>query len=138
MEGVPPAPRIQYRRIPDPTKPAKPAAVRPTVAQEPLDPLFEDDPRPSTIITQPVPDVNLGWDILIPLGGFIVCIGILWFGIFNAGGFYTTGTRLEGDLARIFYVWQVGNLMEIAGVVGGWECLKKLIQNVVTLRKSYS
>lgn len=131
-----PTPRLPFRRIPDPTLVPKEAPVRPKVTQEPLEPLFEDESRPSTIIKPQNESVNVYQDLVMPAGGLIICLGILWFGIFNAGSFYATGTRFSGDLATIFYVWQVGNLLEIVGVVAGWECLKMTIKGLVSLRKS--
>lgn len=136
-EPMPPR-RLPFRRIDDPTPQiaSKPAQKRPAVVQEPLEPLFEDEARPSTLIKPQNESVSVSRDIIIPAGGLIICIGLLWFGIFNAGSFYMQSTRFSGDLATIFYVWQVGTLLEIIGVVGGIECLKMLIPGILAARKS--
>jgi hypothetical protein len=116
-----------FRRIPDPTIKKKPAI--PTII-EPLDSetYFEDEPkdtRPSTIIPHN-PTAKALPALLLPVIGIIVGLVLLAFGIFNAGGFYEQGSRLSGGLATFFYVWQIGNLLEIVGVIVVWECLKKI------------
>lgn len=136
VEPMPPR-RLPFRRIENPATPpaSKPAQKRPAVVQEPLEPLFEDEARPSTLIKPQNEPVSVSRNIIIPAGGLLVCIGLLWYGIFNAGSFYMQSTRFSGDLATIFYVWQVGTLLEIIGVVGGIECLKMLIPGIIALRR---
>jgi hypothetical protein len=125
-------PEGTFRRIPDPTIPKN------TVPVESNDPLFEDKPaaperppdtRPSTVapslFSKTLPAIHAP-AVLWPVLGLLVGLGVLWFGIFNAGGFYEQGSRLSGSLAVFFYVWQVGNILEIIGVVIAWENLKKI------------
>lgn len=124
-----------FRRIPDPTIP-KPLPV--PVKPEEDDSLFEKEPaatspradtRPSTIaipvFNKTLPAVHAP-AILWPVAGLLVGLIILWFGIFNAGGFYEQGSRLSGSLATFFYVWQVGTILEIFGVMIAWENLKRI------------
>ena len=121
-----------FRRIPDPTIPKN------TIPVESSDSLFEDRPTPPdiqadtrastvapSIFNRTLPAIHAP-AFLWPIIGLIVGLGILWFGIFNAGGFYEQGSRLSGSLAVFFYVWQVGTLLEIIGVVIAWENLKKI------------
>lgn len=122
-----------FRRIPDPTIPKN------VVPIESNDSLFEDKPasppdipvdtRPSTIapafFRKALPTIHAP-AMLFPIIGLLAGLVVLWFGIFNAGGFYEQGSRLSGSLAVFFYVWQVGNILEIVGVIVAWESLKKI------------
>jgi hypothetical protein len=121
-----------FRRIPDPTIPKN------TIPVESNDPLFEDRPAPpdvpvetrvSTIapslFNRTLPAIHAP-AILWPIITLVIGLDVLGFGIFNAGGFYESGSRLSGSLAVFFYVWQVGNILEIIGVVIAWESLKKI------------
>lgn len=121
-----------FRRIPDPTIPKN------TVPVESNDSLFENSPSPPAIpdetrsstiapsfFSKTLPAIHAP-AFLWPVIGFLIGLGVLWFGIFNAGGFYEQGSRLSGDLAVLFYVWQAGTVLEIIGVIIAWESLKKI------------
>jgi hypothetical protein len=107
------------RRIADPTLPKTQVALRVVEDIKPTS-LFEEpkpvDTRRSTLIPQ-MPTVAGLPAILFPVMGIVAGLIILWFGIFNAGSFYGTSSRFSGALANLFYVWQVGNVLEIIGVV---------------------
>jgi len=119
-------PISNYKRIPDPTiQPRRPVEVvesNTAVSQ----PIRVDDPRESTVINQsPLREGRPAF--LLPLLGIVGGLAMLVFGIFNAGSFYMTGTRMSGELATFFYVYQIGSVLEIVGVVIAWESLKKMV-----------
>lgn len=58
--------------------------------------------------------------------GTVIGIALLVFGIWNSGGFYETSSRLSGELAVFFYVWQIGNLLQIAGAITIYHNIQKL------------
>jgi hypothetical protein len=97
--------------------------------------------RPKTVrespITLPVPEPTETTyrSFLLPVIGIVCGIGMLAFGIFNAGGFYETGSRLSGDLARFFYVFQIANLLEIIGIVCIWAYSKEMLYQWANRRK---
>lgn len=107
------------RRIADPTIPKSPVTPKEIKDADPTS-LFEEpepvDTRRSTLIPQ-MPTVEGIPAILLPVAGIVVGLIVLWFGIFNAGSFYGISSRFSGDLANLFYVWQVGNVLEIIGVI---------------------
>ena len=85
-------------------------------------------PQPSTVISHESLS-ELVEKESIPLkniAGVFVGIGLVAFGIWNSGGFYETSSRLSGDLAVFFYVWQVGNLLQIAGGITIYHNILKL------------
>lgn len=115
-----------YKRIPDPTiQPRRPVEV--AESNNPVSqPVRIDDTRESTVINQT--PLRTGLPVFLwPLLGIVGGLATMAFGIFNAGSFYMTGTRMSGDLATFFYVYQIGSVLEIIGVVIAWESLKKMV-----------
>jgi hypothetical protein len=55
------------------------------------------------------------------LAGFLVVVGLWASGTINA----TPSARFSGELARIVYLWQFGNLLAMVGVVLGYDTLKR-------------
>jgi hypothetical protein len=85
------------------------------------------EPRESHIaVPEPEPAGRPYRSILLAVLGIVGGIALLSFGIFNAGGFYETGSRLSGDLARFFYVFQIANIMEVVGILIIWVYAKKV------------
>jgi hypothetical protein len=81
--------------------------------------------KPDGIIQPSIPDMPRRFiapafldspDVVVAIK-VIAGLFMLLFGIWNAGGFYESGSRLKGFLATVFYTWQVGNILEIAGVL---------------------
>lgn len=105
---------MALRRIQDPTIP--------TIPREPIQeptPIIEptiEDTRESTIAS-PEPIAKGRIAFLWPIVGIVAGLAMIAFGIWNSGGFYEVGSRLSGSLARIFYVWQVGNILQIVGAI---------------------
>lgn len=62
-----------------------------------------------------------------PIIGVVAGLFLLYFGIWNMGGFYLPGSRLSGSLAIFWYVWQIGTLLEITGAILVYHFGQKLI-----------
>ena len=109
---------MQLRRIADPTIPEKKSEPEPPVSVSTS--FFEDSDGEEAKVSTVAPRVATQRDIVMefvrPVGLTVLGVGMLAFGIWNAGGFYETGSRLSGSLATFFYTWQIANLMEIAGL----------------------
>ena len=65
-----------------------------------------------------------------PIIGVVVGLLLLYFGVWNMGGFYLPGSRLSGSLAIFWYVWQIGTLLEIAGAILVYHFGQKLIPTI--------
>ena len=137
-------PPIAIRRIEDPTldfDSSKTICPEIRKAEQVTEDLLED----ATAISQPhvfehpvlverpqKANTSVLTAVIMIVGG----IGLLWFGIFNAGSFYASGTRMSGQLATIFYVWQVGNIMEIIGCILAYNGAMRLFLAYME-RRSY-
>ena len=67
---------------------------------------------------------------LRPIIGIVIGVFFLYFGIWNAGGFYLPGSRVSGSLAIFWYVWQIGNVFEITGAILVYHFGQKLIPTI--------
>lgn len=65
-----------------------------------------------------------------PVIGIVIGAFFLYFGIWNAGGFYLPGSRVSGSLAIFWYVWQIGNVLEITGAILVYHFGQKLIPTI--------
>ena len=107
------------QRKPLPPPPQKKVAI-PVKHVQPRKPIQQPAPRPvqeSIELPEPEPAETTYRPFLLAVLGMVGGIALLAFGIFNAGGFYETGSRLSGDLARFFYVFQIANILEIVGIL---------------------
>ena len=53
---------------------------------------------------------------------------LLWFGITTAGSYFGPASgKFSGELANLFYVSQVGNLLIILGCIIGYDTVRKLL-----------
>ena len=107
------------------------------IFQDPIESLFEPvkegEVQPANPVKQKLalPTLNLkdseNIKLLVFTGSRLIFAGILVL-----VGLWATGTingsppsRFSGDLARIVYLWQFGNLMAMIGVVLGYDTLKR-------------
>jgi hypothetical protein len=49
----------------------------------------------------------------------------VWFGLTSTGSYYTTASRFAGDLATVFYGYQLGTLMAIVGVLLVYDSVRR-------------
>ena len=128
---------IKSRHIAQPTNVQRPVQTyEPTDLYEPLPSKGLPVQRESHIaVPEPEPAGRDYRPVLLAVIGIVCGVGLLAFGIFNAGGFYETGSRLSGDLARFFYVFQIANIMEIVGILIIWTYAKK-VKELLWKRKS--
>lgn len=103
------------------------------VAQEQDRQTADRERRESTIVYPKVTQRN-GKFPFLNAAGIVIGLIALTFGIFNAGGFYETSSRLSGDLAVFFYVWQIGNLLQIVGAITIYHNGLKLKDYIVARR----
>lgn len=79
---------------------------------------------PEEHITQPV--VAVDWK---SMGGLIAQVGIgivaVWFGLTSTGSYFEPASRFSGDLATIFYGYQLGTLLTIFGCFLGYDAFRK-------------
>ena len=87
------------------------------------------------IETLPQPPSNSRIAFLLPVVCVVGGIVVLWFGIFNAGSFYAQGTRFSGQLATIFYTWQIGNILEVIGCIAVYHGLTKGYEALKNVRR---
>ena len=109
---------MSIKRIEDPTIQLIPIEPEPEETPKQFDiqeTIYKDNDISTIVKQEPIADGYIA--VLFPVVGIIIGLLITGFGVWNSGGFYEMGSRLSGGLARIFYVWQVGNLLQIVGVL---------------------
>lgn len=52
-------------------------------------------------------------------------LAMIWFGLTSTGSYYSSATRFGGELANIFYGWQIGTLAAMVGVVLIYHAVRK-------------
>lgn len=118
-------------------------ATREVKSEELLESLLEPaTPTPTTYLpTTPKPhlpklslphlnlDDKVNFEIVKYLVVRIVIISfLLWFGLTSTGSINGPAFgRFSGDLARVFYQWQFGNLLAMIGVVVAYDTVKRFI-----------
>jgi hypothetical protein len=107
------------------------------IFQDPIESLFEPvkdgDVQPAKPIKQKLalPTLNLKdsdnikllifFSSRLAVAGILIIIGLWATGTING----SPPTRFSGELARIIYLWQFGNLMAMIGVIVGYDTLKR-------------
>lgn len=69
----------------------------------------------------------------------VVGVFLLYFGVFNMSSMFSTSTMLSGYLAQVFYLWQVGPILEVVGCIliydaikSSYDIIKSIIQSYIT------
>lgn len=81
--------------------------------------IYEDPKKPTEIKKRfSLDDINIStadmYQYLIRGG---IGLAMIWFGVSNAGSYYTSGTRLSGALGTLFYSMQVGTILIVLGIL---------------------
>lgn len=88
---------------------------------------------PSTLQKLSLPHMNLedkvNFEIVKYLGvRIILVVFLVWFGLTSTGSINGPAYgKFGGDLARLFYQWQIGNLLAMIGVVIAYDTVKRFI-----------
>jgi hypothetical protein len=108
------------------------------ILQDPIEALLEPEGQVSTttIVTKPklaLPSLNLedatNIKLLIFVGARVILVAFLVIvGLWATGSIYgSPPLRFAGDMARVFYVYQLGTLMAIIGAIIGYDTLKRFL-----------
>ena len=60
--------------------------------------------------------------VVIPI--FIGC-AMIWFGLTTSGSYYEPESRMSGFLSQVWYIWQMGTLMAMAGTILVYDAIKR-------------
>jgi len=70
--------------------------------------------------------MNIDWK---KMGGLIAQVGVgivaVWFGLTSTGSFYEPASRFSGELATIFYGYQLGTLFVVLGCLLGYDAIRR-------------
>ena len=89
---------------------------------DPYDPTVSHTATPSKIPRFSIPHLNLDdpanlQNVKFLLTRIIVSAALIWFGATSTGSFFGAAAgRYGGDMARIFYQWQVGTILVSIGI----------------------
>jgi hypothetical protein len=86
------------------------------------DPFLEE----TILLEETKPKMAVNWNAI---GKLVVQVAIgvvfVYFGLTSTGSYYEPASRFSGDLATVFYVYQLGTLMAIVGCLIGYDAFRK-------------
>jgi hypothetical protein len=104
--------------------------------REPLEELYEKDKHGNITapkkkrVTLSLPTLDLDNKVNLEIVKFVVfrsvvIVALLWFGVTSSGSFAGPAAgKFSGDLAHIFYEWQIGTVLAGIGLIIGYDTIK--------------